>query len=104
MSRRGGNRLAVLLMTGVLVGGLWDWGVRWLGNVLDPWRPVAEAACDDGLMIDPDGKCLASRSLLAEPQGVMIELNGQPRLDDGPMIDPNGQADADHGLMIDPNG
>lgn len=101
MSRRGGNRLAVLLMTGVLLGNLWDWGARWLGAVLEPWAPVAQTACDDGLMIDPDGKC---RSLLVEQDGAMIDPDGQPKLDHGPMIDPDGQSTSDQGVMIDPNG
>ena len=87
MSRRGGNRLAVLLMTGVLLGNLWDWGARWLGAVLEPWVPVARAVCDDGAMIDPDGKC---RSLLIEQHGLMIDPDGQPTANHGVMIDPNG--------------
>lgn len=101
MSRRGGNRLAVLLMTGVLLGNLWDWGTRWLETVLAPWESSAQADCDQGLMIDPDGKC---RSLLVEQQGAMIDPNGEPTADHGSMIDPDGEPTADHGLMIDPNG
>ena len=101
MSRRGGNRLAVLLMTGVLLGDLWSWGARWLDTVLAPWAPVAATACDQGLMIDPDGKC---RSLLVEEHGLSIDPDGQSRPDDGPRIDPNGQSTPDQGLMIDPNG
>lgn len=87
MSRRGGNRLAVLLMTGVLLGDLWNWGARWLETVLSPWEPVAQADCDQGSMIDPDGKC---RALLVEQDGPLIDPNGQPKSDDGPLIDPDG--------------
>jgi hypothetical protein len=87
MSRRGGNHLAVLLMTGVLLGNLWDWGARWLETILEPWAPVAQTACDQGAMIDPDGKC---RSLLVEQQGLMIDPDGQPTANHGVMIDPNG--------------
>jgi hypothetical protein len=87
MPRRGGNRLAVLLMTGVLVGDLWTWGARWLEMALQPGVPVAQDACDQGSMIDPNGQC---RSLLVEPQGFMIDPDGQPTVDQGLMIDPNG--------------
>jgi hypothetical protein len=88
-------------MTGVLVGDLWNWGARWLETILEPWAPVAQATCDHGSMIDPDGQC---RSLVVEQHGLSIDPNGQPRPDDGPMIDPNGRATADEGLSIDPNG
>ncbi len=101
MSRRGGNRLALLLMTGVLVGDLWGWGARWLEMILEPWAPTAQTACDHGLMIDPDGQC---RSLAVEQQGVMIDPDGQSKPDGRLIIDPNGQAKADEGFSIDPNG
>jgi hypothetical protein len=88
-------------MTGVLVGDLWNWGARWLEMVLEPWAPMAQTTCDQGLMIDPNGQC---RSLAVEQHGLMIDPNGQSKPDDGPMIDPNGQLKLDDGLMIDPNG
>lgn len=101
MSRRGGNHLAVLLMTGVLVGDLWSWGERWLEIVLEPWAPTTQTTCDQGLMIDPNGHC---RSLAVGQHGLSIDPNGQSRPDDGPMIDPDGRSRPDDGLMIDPNG
>jgi hypothetical protein len=90
MSCRRGNRLAMLLMTGVLLGNLWDWGASWLNMVLDLGRPAAQTACDAGPMIDPDGKCLASQSLRVDADGPMIDPDGQPKPNAGPMIDPNG--------------
>ncbi|HEX3127004.1 MAG TPA: hypothetical protein VH394_06715 [Thermoanaerobaculia bacterium] len=86
MLRRGGNRLAVLLMTGVLLGDLWSWGARWLEMALSPWEPTAQTDCDHGSMIDPNGQC---RSLLVEQQGPLIDPDGEPKPDDGPLIDPN---------------
>lgn len=69
MSRRGGNRLAVLLMTGVLLGDLWSWGSRWLEAVLSPWEPETQADCDHGSMIDPDGQPTADHGLMIDPNG-----------------------------------
>lgn len=70
MLRRGGTRLARALAL-LLLLGFWSRIALWL-EALNPWRPVAEAACDDGASIDPNG-C---------PRGQSA--------DDGFSIDPNG--------------
>jgi hypothetical protein len=111
MLRRGDTRLAVVLVTGVLLGDFWSWGAGWLGKVLNPWSSVVESACDDGPMIDPNGQPRPNAGLMIDPNGSSVEPRSQPLSDQGLMIDPDGssvepnnQPRRDQGPMVDPNG
>ncbi|HWM94587.1 MAG TPA: hypothetical protein VN493_27785 [Thermoanaerobaculia bacterium] len=78
MLRRGGTRLARALVLTLLLGSLWSRLALWM-EMLNPWRAVTAAACDDGASIDPNG--------CPRPQGVDQPT---PAGDDGAHIDPNG--------------
>jgi len=96
MVRKGAAHITAVLTIGVLLAGpavaaprgaagreegpslsrFWEAAVSWFAEVL-PGQWMAEAACDHGSYIDPDGYCLSGSA---------------------------AGSDSDHGGFIDPNG
>lgn len=87
------------------VAGLWAW-VKTALSV----GAVAQAACDAGSYIDPDGRCRGSVAQAACDAGIYIDPNGRCR--GAAAASPAGSAGAangaaagsDAGISIDPNG